>query len=241
MELSGSLIGGILGATGGAMFGGGAGAKAGYALGTTIGGAAEGLIGQQKAKSLPLGVSDPLQVQLLQDIRQRRMALDSGSMYLPQQQNIMQQGVLAMRRGAGVTGGDIGATVSALSMINRGTGRSLNELYGSMANESTQLLGQELGLGNMMASRAFQVQAWRKQQAMAQAARAITGAQSNAAGGMGGLDFKGMDWKTMLAERAKGAMANPLAGNQPHAHPQGFLQDNPYDNWGQKLMELGKI
>lgn len=164
----GQVLGGTLGAAAGLALSGGnpAAGAAGYSLGSGIGGLAEGMMQQKKADSMDITGVIPQQTQLLEDIRMRRRAMDAGTMYQPQQRSIMQTGQGAMREAVKATGGDVGATISALQKISRGTGRSLNELYGQMMNVGTQTMGLENQMVADMANREYALSAYAKQQQM---------------------------------------------------------------------------
>lgn len=166
-------IGQILGGIAGGVLGGtaipGLGAPAGYAIGSAIGGGIEGAIQQKKAEGMELPTVTPLQTSLLNDIRMRRAAMEAGTMYQPQQENIKQIGTQAMRSAVQATGGDTNATISALQKIQRGTGRSLGELYGQMMNQANQTLALENQMATDFANREFRVAEYNKMQAMADA------------------------------------------------------------------------
>lgn len=163
----GQILGGVLGGAAGLALGGNpATAAAGYSIGSGVGGLAEGMIQQKKAEGMDIMGVTPQQTQLLEDIRMRRRAMDAGTMYQPQQRSIMQTGQGAMREAVKATGGDTGATISALQKISRGTGRSLNELYGQMMNVGTQTLGLENQLVTDMANREYALSAYAQQQQM---------------------------------------------------------------------------
>lgn len=165
----GSILGGITGAAMGGLATGGAGVAPGYAMGSAIGGGIEGMIQQKKAESMELPAASMLQTQLLEDVRNRRKAMEAGTMYQPQQQNIKQMGTQAMREAVKVAGGNAGATISALQKIQRGTGRSLGELYGQMMGAANQTLALENQMVTDMANRDYQVAAYNKMQQMGDA------------------------------------------------------------------------
>ena len=170
----GSTIGGVLGGVVGGVVGGlptvgigaGPGASLGFAAGSGIGGAIDSSAQRKKGEGMEVQTTSPLEASLLDSIRSRRKALDAGTMYSPQQAAIQQTGTSAMRAATRVAGGDAGATISALQKIQRGEGRSLNELYGQQANQSTNLLGAEGQLTGAIAQREFQMSQWEKSQMM---------------------------------------------------------------------------
>lgn len=169
----GSIVGGVLGAA----LGGGN--PLGYALGSGVGGALEGGMLWNKANKTQISETDPRTRLLYDEIVRKRKGLESGQLYQPQQDAIRQAGAQTMQTAAGVTGGDIGATVSALRGINRSTGRNLNELYGQMMGQSTNLLGQQTAVDQMLYNWNYQKQAYEKQQAMAHAAQTLKDSMAN--------------------------------------------------------------
>jgi hypothetical protein len=169
----GNIIGGILGAGLGTLANPGAGTSAGWALGSSVGGVAEGLAGWGKANNMQLPQVDPRQRLLYDEIARKRRALETGVFYQPQQDVIRQAGAQGMQTAAGITGGDVGATVSALGQINRGTGRNLNELYNQMQQQSLGLLQQQIPLGQKIAEQIWAQKAYEKQAALTNAATVL--------------------------------------------------------------------
>jgi len=186
----GSLLGGAAGAAIGSAVPG-LGTAAGYAVGTGIGGGIEGLIQENKANDMPLIGSTPMQITLLDEMRSKRKALEAGVMYQPQQENIRQTGTQAQRNAVKVAGGDTGATISALNKINRGTGRSLNELYGQMMNQSNQMQALEGQQVNLMSKADMEVANYKKFQMTADAMKKQKDAMGIIAG-IVGQKFAGM-------------------------------------------------
>lgn len=189
---TGAIIGGILGGAVAGLATGGTATGLGYALGSGIGGAIEGQALWSKAQKNKIPESDPRLALLFNEIRQKRAGLESGQMYQPQQDMIRQAGAQALGTAAGITGGDIGATVSALGAINRGTGRNLNELYGGMMNQSVNMMQQEQALAQYLAGMRYQSRAYDQQQQMANAAQTLQNGMQNlnavvAGGGLGSL------------------------------------------------------
>ena len=106
---TGALIGGLLGTVGGAFAGNPA---LGYSLGSSLGGVVEGAALMGNANRKGLQANDPRTRLLYDEIVNKRKALETGQMYQPQQDMITQAGARAMNTAAGITGGDIGETVS---------------------------------------------------------------------------------------------------------------------------------
>ena len=219
MSSAAGTIGGILGGAAGAAFGGPAGAQIGYGIGSSVGGMIGGNKAWKDAQSMKIDEVDPRQKLLLQEIQQRRRALDAGKMYQPQQQAITQMGMGAMDRATRATGGDVGAAIQALSMLNRGTGRNLNELFGQMQHESTQLLGQQAGVTDSMANRSYQVQAYQKAQAMGDAARQLQNSQANMSSIMGSRSMQTL-MSSLLAKRSQQPVINVNGGGTQYSLPQ---------------------
>jgi hypothetical protein len=203
---TGSIVGGILGGIGGATIGQ---PQLGFAVGSGIGGAIEGQSKWKKAQGMNIDSVDPRMQLLLNEIQQKRRSLEAGTMYRTQQDAIRSMGAGAMRRATSATGGDIGSLVQALNLINRGTGRNLNELYGTMAQQSLNMIPLEGQYGIDAANRKYQVQAYDKQQAMGHSARVTQNAMSSLYGAIGSertgavIDNIMNTWKQKRALRDK--------------------------------------
>lgn len=174
---TGATIGGILGGGVGAALGGNV--VGGFALGSAVGGGIEGIIKRRQADSKTIDPSSAMQTSILNDITRRRRAMEAGTFFMPQQQQLMSMGAGAMNKAASVTGGNIGATISALRGINRGTGRNLNELYGQMLGAAGQMGQQEMAQVNQLYNQQFSIQSYDKQQALHDAMRTQQDAGAN--------------------------------------------------------------
>lgn len=167
---TGSIIGGLLGAGVGAL--GGA-PQAGYAIGSGIGGTIEGMLDWNRGNNMNTPNIDPRQRMFLSELQRRRRLLDSGAMYDSTRRDIYQGGAQAMNAATSVTGGDIGATVSALSNINRSTGSNVNKILEAMSNQSMQLYPLENQLTESMANRDYAIRQYDKQQTMTHGAQML--------------------------------------------------------------------
>lgn len=223
---TGAIVGGILGAA----LGGGS--PLGYALGSGVGGAIEGGMLWNKANNKQISETDPRTRLLYDEIVRKRKGLESGQLYQPQQDAIRQAGAQTMQTAAGVTGGDIGATVSALRGINRSTGRNLNELYGQMMGQSTNLLGQQTAVDQMLYNWNYQKQAYEKQQAMAHAAQTLKDSMANtnaviaSRGKELGTDFKSL-YESLFAGNGNADTEQAPAGASGFQLPIAALAQNP--------------
>lgn len=141
--------------------------------GLSIGSNAMGLIkanrDKKQAEAMVVPETDWRQQEVYDTIKQKMAAIESGSAYDPQRSAIAQQGLSAMNAATSVTGGDIGATIDALSKIQRGTGRTQNELFASTTQEGLQLSNLLSNVVKSMADRSYQVTGWEKRQALADA------------------------------------------------------------------------
>lgn len=181
----GSIIGGVLGGVvGGVATKSGQGISAGYAVGSGIGGGVDAIAKKRKAEQMTIDESSPTQTSLLQDIQQRRKSMEAGYFYMPQQQQLMQLGMGGMRKAASVTGGSPSATISALNMLNRSTGRNLNELYGGMQQQAGAMIPQEIGMGNQLYNQRYSLQSYAKLQELTDATQKQKDAGSNISGFM---------------------------------------------------------
>ncbi|MDD4756098.1 MAG: hypothetical protein PHG29_08460 [Prolixibacteraceae bacterium] len=228
---TGAIVGGILGGALGSVIPG-AGTALGYSLGSGIGGLAEGAMMWNKANNKQISETDPRTRLLYDEIVRKRKGLESGQLYQPQQDAIRQAGAQTMQTAAGVTGGDIGATVSALRGINRSTGRNLNELYGQMMGQSTNLLGQQTAVDQMLYNWNYQKQAYEKQQAMAHAAQTLKDSMANtnaviaSRGKELGTDFKSL-YESLFGGNGNAATGQAPAGAAGFQLPIAALAQNP--------------
>lgn len=224
---TGAIVGGILGGALGSVIPG-AGTALGYSLGSGIGGLAEGAVMWNKANNKQISETDPRTRLLYDEIVRKRKGLESGQLYQPQQDAIRQAGAQTMQTAAGVTGGDIGATVSALRGINRSTGRNLNELYGQMMGQSTNLLGQQTAVDQMLYNWNYQKQAYEKQQAMAHAAQTLKDSMANVNAVVASRgDEIGSGVKSLFAGNGNATTEQAPAGASGFQLPIAALAQNP--------------
>lgn len=141
----------------------------GLSIGTNAMGLMKANRDKKEAEAMIVPETDWRQQEVYDSLKQRLRSIQSGSAYDPQRSAIAQQGLSAMDAATSVTGGDIGATIDALSKINRGTGRTQNELLGSMTQEGLQLSNLIANTAKSMADRSYQVTGWEKSQALADA------------------------------------------------------------------------
>lgn len=130
-------VGGMMGGSGGKEGGGGMlsglkGAKGGPGnlIGTAIG-AGQFLSGLSKinqADKMMPAQADPRQISLLNEIDQKRRALDVGSEYAAGSREIGQGLAGTQDRLAQVTGGDVGGTMAGLLKAQRGAGTATNNM-----------------------------------------------------------------------------------------------------------------
>lgn len=217
---TGAIVGGLLGGALGGIPSLGMGTGMGYALGSGIGGVVEGQALWGKAQNKQIPETDPRMALLFNEIRQKKAGLESGQFYQPQQDMIRQAGAQALGTAAGITGGDIGATVSALGAINRGTGRNLNELYGGMMNQSLNMGQQEQAIAQYLAGMRYQSRAYEQQQAMAHAAQTLQNGMQNlnaavASGGLDGLGIGGNGGNNTIPSATPSVNAPYNAGAAP--------------------------
>ena len=177
---TGQIIGGVIGAAAGSYFGGNT--STGYALGSAAGGLVDSSIQQKKAGEMDILTQTPAQTALLEEMRMKRRAMEAGTYYQPQQEQIKQMGTGALRAATRVAGGDAGSTISAMSKIHRGTGRTLDQLYGTMMQKSLQMLPMEAQMLEGIAQREHKVSEWEKLQPMYDAMQKSKDAQQIIAG-----------------------------------------------------------
>jgi len=138
------------------------------ALSASLGIAPELFKGKNK-NNLPL--TDPAQVDYLAALKRKQRALDTGTMYQPQQDLIRGAGAKAQSNLLKLTGGDIGASVAGVNAVNRSTGRNLNELFGEMGLEGLKMNDMVGSLIDKIAQRKLEIQAYQKGQQMVSSAQ----------------------------------------------------------------------
>jgi len=141
----------------------------GLSLGTNAAGLAKASKDKKAAQAMIVPEVDWRQQQVFDSLQQQKRGLETGSAYAPQQAAITQQGLGAINAVTGVAGGDVGATIDAIAKVNRGTGRTMNELYGGMNQENVQLQGLIANTAQQMSERSYQILVSQKAQAMADA------------------------------------------------------------------------
>ena len=142
----------------------------------------------RQAEKMTPGVYNPLQTDLLQEIKAKKKALETGTAYAPQMSAISQSGAQAIRAAQNL-GSDSGMMLSALSGINRSTGRNMNEMFGQMSQEGVQLSNLMNNLTQQMANRQYQISMADKLQRLAASKQAMKESQQNLMTGLSlGLD-----------------------------------------------------
>ncbi len=145
----------------------------GTAIGAVVGGVAGGISGanKKKANEMTLPLEDQTQIEIFNELKRKQKALEAGSTYQAQKDIINQAGYKTMESIVKITGGDVGATVAALSGAQKATGRSMNELFAEMSAEGLKLNVLMEGLVEKISNRKLQIQAYEKSQAMVAAAQ----------------------------------------------------------------------
>jgi hypothetical protein len=182
--------------------------KAGCGIGSGVCGEIEGGKAWKEANAMKIPEYNPGQVEFLNEIINKRKRLEAGTMYMPQQEQIRQMGAYGMRTASNVSGGDIGGTINALKLINRGTGANLNKLYSGMQEQSMGLMGMEQNQVKQIADRELGLAMYDKQQAMADAAQQKKMAWENLSAGIakgivGSEGFEGLLSKVLSGQSSK--------------------------------------
>jgi len=146
---------------------------AGQALGETI----EGGIKSNQAKKMQPPLNDPEERASLDKLKNQQDLLESGAYFSAPKADIMQRGQEAINAVSRVTGGDIGATITGINRVNRGTGRNLNELYGQMSIEGLKLQQVIGALQSSMAKRRLGIQMYQERE------KALQGQEEQKKGG----------------------------------------------------------
>lgn len=149
------------------------------ALGTSAGAnAIQSTVWKNRANRINVPLEDPQQVAFLNDLMMKRRALETGTAYAPQQQEIAGVGVNAMSRVGSYAGGDIAGTVAAMGNISRGTQGQLNKLYGNMSVEGLQMNELLMKMIQQMAQRRYALQQTEKDRLYGMSAQAEKDAKS---------------------------------------------------------------
>lgn len=131
----------------------------------------------KKAESMNPGLYNPLQVDLLEEIKAKKKALETGTAYAGAQRQLAQQNAQALRTAGNLAGGDVGMMMGALKGINRQGGVNQNALFDQMSQEGVQLTNVMNNLVNNMANRQYQISMADKLQRMASAQEALKESQ----------------------------------------------------------------
>ncbi len=157
----------------------------------------------KKADAMSPGLYNPLQVDLLQEIKAKKKALETGTAYAGAQRQLGQQTAQAMRTAGNLSGGDVGMMMSALKGITRQGGVNQNALFDQMSNEGVQLSNLLNNLTQNMANRQYQISMADKLQKKAEAQQALKestqGLRTSLSLGLNKMDIPSI-------------MSNPLAG-----------------------------
>lgn len=123
----------------------------------------------KNAQGMVIPSTDWRQQEAYESLKDKARSLETGAAYAPQRSSLTQGGLSAINAIKGVTGGDIGSTVSAIQSTQRGTGRLMNELYGGMSQEGIQLQSLLASTAQNMANRSLNIDVAKQQQALGDA------------------------------------------------------------------------
>jgi hypothetical protein len=237
----GSVIGGVVGGIAGSYIPG-AGTAIGMGIGSGIGGIIEGEIGKAKADNMKIPTTDPMQLQQLADLEKtkaelkaKQRMLELGTMYQPQQQEIRRAGNEAINKAITMTGGNIGATLAAINVVNRSTGRNLGGLYSDMSSQANQMSLEGLRVQQLMgqsrdsiAARKLRLGIIDKQQAMEESYTNAKEGQQNMMAAIAAMAGKGnVDTNNTTPVNTSIANLNsPLQPATPTAQPS-WVTANP--------------
>jgi len=152
--------------------------------GAGLGGLIEGGIKKRQSDKAAPPLVDPLQAQLLQDLKRRQRAVQAGTDTLTQfnKSLISQQAAASRSAVMSAAGGNTAATIAALARINRGAGRNVSELLASQSQrdlQMQQLIGQTT---NLISGRKLDLQRAAQMQKLAESTQATKDALGNIAG-----------------------------------------------------------
>ena len=169
----------------------------------SVAGMIAGGIRSHRAKKMAVDQVDPRQTLFLSELERKRKLLESGLYYQPEQDAINQQGKQALNTITSLTGGNIGATLNAINVVNRSTGRNRNQLYGNMSIESMRLQSLASNIIGSMTQRKERIQEYQQDQEMAEGKQltqqGMRGLEGVAAKIAGKIDTKKM-WNTELTK-----------------------------------------
>ena len=132
------ISGGLTGAGIGTEIAPGIGTLIGAGIGMIAGGFEDSAKKKREAAN-PLPLTDPYQIQMLNDLKRKQKSLETGVAYQPQQDLIKQAGNKAMDNIVKISGGNVGTAVASLNAAQRATGKNMNELFGEMSAESFKM------------------------------------------------------------------------------------------------------
>lgn len=203
----GATIGGIFGMS-----------SLGHEIGSYTGGLIDSAFGWDKNKERVSG-QDLASMALKNRLERYQKALQTGMAYQPQSQAIAQAGATAMENIKSMMGGNVGATISAFSRVNRGTGRNLNELYGQMSNEGLRMNELIEKITNGLYLKEQGVNRYYEQQQWATDAAATNDRNANMNVGITELANKAQDWW-------KNRQAKKPDGTTPYTTPASITDNS---------------
>ena len=163
------ISGGLTGAGIGTEIAPGIGTLIGAGIGMIAGGFEDSAKKKREAAN-PLPLTDPYQIQMLNDLKRKQKSLETGAAYQPQQDLIKQAGNKAMDNIVKISGGNVGTAVASLNAAQRATGKNMNELFGEMSAESFKMEELMNDLTTKISNRQLEIQKYQKSQAETTAA-----------------------------------------------------------------------
>jgi len=181
-------IGGLIGGKGGVLGAAGNVLKSATSMPFDIAGMAIGMKKKKEADRMDAGAYNPLQVDLLESVKQKKKQLETFG-NVPGMQAIEQQGAQALAAAKNIGGGDVGMQLNALKAINRSTGRNMNDMIMTTSNEGMQLNSLLSNMVQNMANRQYQISMSDKLQKLAEGTQLMKDSGENLRSGMAlGLD-----------------------------------------------------
>jgi hypothetical protein len=210
-ELLGTLAGaGVSAATGGAVP-----PNVSIPMLAGLGGNIEGMAQRRKANSQFPDANDFQQVQLLEQLKRRQRAIETGTDTMSQYGKSMIEQEAAANRQAitQTTGGNVASTIAALARLNRGTGRNISELTAGATGRQMQMDNSIANLINLMSQRRLGLQRDRYYQTLAEAEQSKRSGMQNLMGGLANMDYNNI--AQLLANR------NQQSAGTPYVTPEG--------------------
>lgn len=223
-------IGGVLGGVAGFALTGGnpLGAQIGAGLGSSVGGMIGGAQQKRAAEKMNVAPVDPMQSTMLEQVRRRRRALETGSAFSNANEGIKSTLATTQRNILRRSGGQVGSAIAGLGLAQGQAARQMGALQAQQLQLANQVAAQEQALADKMAQRRLELGLLQQNRLMAQGMESAgKGAENLATLGAYAMGLK--------AQQEGGALNNPFANlfkpkeTQGLGIPESTIEFNPID------------